>query len=102
MKGRRGVVYVGIGDVRECAFGVCGEVDILDADVEEIFDVGVPAVGDKEAGTWGDCDGRRGCLLASRAREGDAGNAAEETGESIGCSVMVECGDPAPSIRGGC
>ena len=102
MKGRSGVVYVGIGDVRECAFGVCGEVDILDADVEEIFDVSVPAVGDKEAGTWGDCDGWGGCLLASRAREGDTGNAEEESGEGIGRSVMVGCGDPAPAVGGGC
>ena len=102
MEGCGGVFYAGIGDVGECAFGVRGNVDVLDSDVEEIIDISVPAMWDKEAGAWSDCDGGGGCFLASRAREGDAGNAEEESGESIGRSVTGGCGDTAPAIRGGC
>ena len=82
----------------ECALGGCGEVDILDAGVEKIFDISVPTVGDKEARARGDCNGRGDCLLASRAGEGDAGNAEEESGKGFGRSVMVGCSDPTAAV----
>ena len=82
----------------ECALGGCGEIDILDAGVEKVSDNSVSTMGDEEAGTWGDCNGRGDCLLASRAGEGDAGNAEEESGKGFGRSVMVGCGDPAAAI----
>lgn len=88
--------------MREGALGRCGEVDKGDASIEKNIDISVAAVGDEKVGTWGDCDGGGRRLLASRAREGDVGNAEEKGGESISSMVMAGCGYPASVVSCSC